>query len=45
MGRSTSCRWLLLADSYHVFKIEHEHRRLTEAMFQAVVSDIVARLE
>lgn len=36
---------LLLADSYHVSRLNTNTGRLTEAMFQAVVSDIVARLE
>jgi uracil-DNA glycosylase family 4 len=36
---------LLLANSYHVSRLNTNTGRLTEAMFQAVVADIVARLE
>jgi uracil-DNA glycosylase family 4 len=36
---------LLLADSYHVSRLNTNTGRLTEAMFHAVVADIVARLK
>ena len=35
---------LLLADSYHVSRYNTSTRRLTPAMFEAVVEDLVARL-
>ena len=35
---------LLLADSYHVSRLNTNTGRLTEAMFQAVVQELLARL-
>ena len=36
---------LLLADSYHVSRYNTSTKRLTEEMFQAVMLDIVGRLQ
>ena len=36
---------LLLADSYHVSRYNTNTRRLTPAMFHAVIETVLARLE